>query len=86
MKKPELHKSQLTEIHKAEWFYILYEVDKYYLLSVLCGTIALFDRNVILDSKQTLEYKKFGLLYINALASKIRYSPNKYSKDHVIIK
>jgi len=78
--------TQLTEILNKDWTYKLYEVNGNYLLSVICGSVGLFDRNIVLNSDMTLDYKNNGIAVIDKMAEKIRYSPNDYEKEHVTIR
>ncbi|WP_319499665.1 hypothetical protein [uncultured Draconibacterium sp.] len=78
--------TQLTEVFNKDWTYKLYEVNGSYLLSVICGTVGLFDRNIVLSADLTLDYKNKGIAAIDKLAEKIRHSPNDYEKEHVTIR
>ena len=75
----------MKQILKKQWEYILYEDSEQLLLSVVCGTIAMFDRNIFLSENEIQQYKEKGVIYINLLAEQIRNDPNKYKDRHVII-
>lgn len=48
------------------------------LLSVVCGTVGLFETDVILDAEQRAAYETEGIAAIERLAQAISYSPRKY--------
>ena len=48
------------------------------VLSVSCGTIGVFEVEVILDPSQRAAYDARALPFLDRLAADIRYSPHKY--------
>jgi hypothetical protein len=48
------------------------------LLSVLCGSVGMFELDIILNQEETGEYNKEGETYIDQLAKQICYSPNDW--------
>jgi len=75
----------MKEIAKKNWTYILYESKGKLLFSVICGSVAMFDRNIYLGEDEIAEYnlKKEG--YLDALAEEIRSNPDNYLSRHVKI-
>jgi len=47
-------------------------------MTVICGTIGLYEIEHILTKEQLVKYKEKGKLFIDALANDISYAPNKY--------
>ncbi len=82
----KLWDSQLTEVLNKNWTYKLYEVNGNHLLSVVCGTVGIFDINIFLDSREYLEYKEKGEDIIDKLAEKIRCSPDDYRSKNITIR
>lgn len=76
----------LTEIARQEGKYTLFEVNGNFLLSVICGNVALFEINVILDSLTTAEYKEKGVTIIESLAEKISSAPYDYIDKNIEIR
>lgn len=68
----------MKELIKKDWDYILYEDNQKFILSVLAGTIALYNIDIILNEDESLKYQATGQSYIDQLASEIRSQPEKY--------
>ena len=75
----------MREILKSKWNYILYEVGSEFILSVMCGSVALYDRNIYLNEEEKKIYESKGQSYIEELANKIRNNPDDYLERHVKI-
>lgn len=71
-----------TVLQKA-WSYTLYRHEERLFLSVVCGSSALFDRNVELQAYEIAAFEKEGPASIDALAKEITYSPTAYSGRHI---
>lgn len=70
------------EIKRKDWYWILYRSDEGLLLSVLCGTIAMYDVTVRLsDDEETRYLADQG--FLDELAAEIRYSPDSYRERAV---
>lgn len=75
----------MKELLKSRWNYILYEKEDKLLLSVVCGTVGLFDRNIYLTEDEIKHYELDGEAYITKLAREINSDPSKYEPRHVKI-
>jgi hypothetical protein len=65
------------EIARKDWYYILYRSDEGLLLSVLCGTVGMYDVTVLLTAEEAARYRA-DERYLDELAGAIRYSPDSY--------
>jgi hypothetical protein len=74
---------KMKEILRSKWNYIIYEDNQKLLLSVVCCTVGLSDRNIYLIDTEIKNYKEKGEEYIKKLADKISNSPEKYTSRHV---
>ena len=69
----------MKEIAKKHWDYIFFQDDEgAYILSVVCGTSAMYMVKIKLDDSETTQYEIEGLKFIDELAGKIRFSPDSY--------
>ncbi len=82
----KLWEYQLTEVEKSPWNYVLYEANGNLLLSVLSGSVGLFDVNILLHDQQQQAYKTEGSSLIEAIAKEIRENPNKFAEQHIEIR
>jgi hypothetical protein len=48
------------------------------VLSVLCGSVGLFEIDIVLNHEETEQYNKNGETSIDQLAGRIRYNPNDW--------
>lgn len=75
----------MKQILEERWNYILIDDNGKLLLSVICGTVGLYDTNVYLNESELADYYREGEKYIKELAARIRYSPKSYNDRHVKI-
>lgn len=75
----------MKELLNSRWNFILYEKEEKLLLSVVCGSVGLFDRNIYLTEEEESHFKLDGVSYIEKLAKDIRTDPSKYEIRHVKI-
>ena len=85
MAETEVYRHQLKAIHTEDWFYTLYAYNEHLILSVLCGSVGLYETNVYLPWDIQEAYQEKGLRVLTALAEKIRQSPNSYNMRRVQI-
>ncbi|MDQ3635091.1 MAG: hypothetical protein M3405_11375 [Acidobacteriota bacterium] len=76
----------MKEIIKKNWEYTLYQSDdNKLLLSVLCGTVALYDLVIQLNEEEKAKFEKDETEYLNNLAEDIRTNTSKYENRQVAI-
>lgn len=68
-------------IFNERWNYQLIKNNDKYVLSVMCGTVALYEIEVELSDEQIQEYTKKGKEYIEVLVGTIRSNPSEYIKN-----
>ena len=68
-------------IKQKSWSWTLYQHNDEYILSVLCGTVAMYGREIILNASETAEYLQHG---IDEIVKKITYEPSKYKSRQII--
>lgn len=68
-----------TLLAESDWDWMLFrDAADDLVLSVVCGTIGVFEVEVILDPSQRAAYDAEGTPFLDRLAADIRYSPRKY--------
>jgi uncharacterized protein YhaN len=76
----------MEEIVKKDWKYVLYRTEQnQLLLSVVCGSVALYDLNFILNSEEKELFRKEGVKFLDELAEKVSYSPQLFEERKVEI-
>jgi hypothetical protein len=70
---------------KKPWSYILYRIDGKYVLSVVCGTVALFDRNIPLNPEEVAQALESSES-LDALAAEIFNGGDEYRLRHINIR
>lgn len=73
----------MKEILRSQWEYMLCEKDSDLIFSVVCGTIGIYQINIILNPEEIENYIQKGEVYLKELAEKIRYSPKSYNARHI---
>jgi hypothetical protein len=74
----------LIKLAEKRWTYTLYRSDHSYVLSVVCGSVGLFELNIPLsdaDGTKALEDKGF----LEQLVAEIADDPKKYSSQSISI-
>jgi hypothetical protein len=82
----EINYNKLTKIQENPWDYILYKFSNGYILSVVCGSVGLYDTNILLENDQIENFKIQGKKMLIELAEKIRSNPEKYSSTNIRLK
>ena len=72
----------VVKIGKAAWDYTLYNTDHGYVLSVLCGTVGMYELNIPLTAAEVEKYLH-GNGVIDDLANLIRSQPHAYADRSV---
>ena len=73
----------MKELLNSRWNYVLYETEGKLLLSVVCGTVGMFDRNIFLTDIERESFNLEGESYIEKFANEIRNDPSKHESRHV---
>lgn len=67
-------------IINERWNYQLIKNEEKYILSVMCGTVGLYEIEIELTSNQIKEFNEQGKEYIEKLVGIIRLNPSDYIK------
>jgi len=70
------------EIARKDWYWILYRSGERLLLSVLCGTVGMYDLTLRLSDEEEARYRS-DPGYLDELAAAVRYSPDSYRERSV---
>ena len=74
----------MKEIEREIYSWVLYETPEgTMLLSVLCGSSALYETNVILDFEEKEQYMVAGRVYLEGLAQQIRTNVAAFRHRHI---
>lgn len=73
----------MKEVINKNWDYILYEDNGEYIISVLCGSIGIFEINIQLNSEEKEWFLKRGAEYTDELAKQIQFSPQLYNNRKI---
>lgn len=75
----------MNEIERQSNAWVLYELDEPYrlVLSVLCGSVALYQLNIELTPEEREEYMVAGTVSVEVIADKVRSCPNRYKSRHI---
>jgi len=69
----------MKNIFIKQWNYSLYEDKKgEIILSVLCGTVGLFEREIVLSEDEINSFNAIGELFLDELANDVRNNYDKY--------
>ncbi|MFN8073191.1 MAG: hypothetical protein U0R66_15500 [Mycobacterium sp.] len=61
-------------LHDEAWSWTLEEIDEGLVLTVLCGTVGLYERAVLLEPDEVAAWQRDGPAGLEPLAEAIRYN------------
>lgn len=70
-------------ISEEAWAWTLYQSPNSYYLTVVCGGVGIFNRDLELTKDEIIEFEIKGIPYIKFLASQVRQAPHLYEKRHL---
>ena len=74
----------METIIQKQWDYTFSKKDDgQLLLSVVCGSVGLFEVDIVLNQEETDQYNELGEVYIDELAKQIRHNPNDWSSRKI---
>lgn len=62
------------KLHEEPWSWTLEEIDEGLLLTVLCGTVGLYEKAVLLEPDEIAAWNQHGPAGLEPLAEAIRYN------------
>lgn len=62
------------KLHEEPWSWTLEEIDEGLLLTVLCGTVGLYEKAVLLEPDEIAAWSQHGPAGLEPLAEAIRYN------------
>ncbi|KOY86394.1 hypothetical protein AD998_09775 [bacterium 336/3] len=68
----------MQKITEKYYDYILYKDNEDYIFSVVCGTIAVFDVTIKLNTQEQKEYQQKGEAFLDTFSSTIRSNPEGF--------
>ena len=66
--------SARRELHQEPWSWTLEQVDEGLLLTVLCGTVGVYEKAVLLEPDEVAAWQQDGPAGLEPLAEAIRYN------------
>lgn len=73
----------MEEVSGKHWDHILYRDGDSLILSVVCGTVGIFEVNIKLDDNEAGHYAEQGEAYLAMLAQSVRNNPNAYASRRI---
>lgn len=74
----------LRQVVTKAWSYTLYETDGQYVLSVLCGSAAMYELNIPLEPDDVARVTSDGA-FLDSLATEIRDNPHRFAARSIKI-
>lgn len=75
----------MREIERSDLQWSLYETESGALvLSVLCGTVAIYTIDIVLVAHERESYESEGRLYIDRLAGHVVSDPEGFGERHLV--
>lgn len=75
----------MKEILKKNWDYTLYSSEDTLIMSVLCGSVALYTLNIELNELEKKKFNRSGESFINDFAKDVRETPSIFMSRHIDI-
>jgi hypothetical protein len=71
--------AHMNEISRSRMSWVFYKDNDEYILSVVCGTVGIFETVVKLSASEVSSYTEKGDDFIDNLAAQIRFKPENYA-------
>jgi hypothetical protein len=68
---------------QKEWFYTLELLSEQYILSIVCGSIGIYDVKIQLNSEEIKQFNDKGEVFIEQLAEAVRFSPTLFKTRYL---
>lgn len=65
------------------WDWMLLREDARYFLSVVCGSVGIYERNLELDPQEVEQYQRQGNSFLKELARQVAYQPQNFKARHL---
>ena len=70
-------------VDEATWSWMLLAEGEEHVLSVICGTVAVYEIEFALDAEELAAYRRQGRPYIEKLADRVIISPSTFKARHI---
>lgn len=70
-------------LSESNWNWMLYKSDESFILSVLCGSVGMFTREIVLSIDEVSEYLEHSDKAIEKVAQSVRSNPEKYQSRQI---
>lgn len=70
-------------ILESNWSWMLFEEESDFYLSVVCGSSAIFTRELRLSEEEVLAFRNNGESALDDIASAVRYRPQHFDDRHI---
>ena len=73
----------MKEIDSSRMLWTLYQDQEEYYLSVICGSVAIFETSIRLSKSEYVQYSQQGSDILDRISSKVRNSPKDYQSVNI---
>ncbi len=70
-------------VSEETWSWMLFHNSDSYYLSVVCGSVGIFTRDIELTKSEIVKFESEGLSYVKSLASQISQNPSIFENRHL---
>jgi hypothetical protein len=70
-------------ISEEAWAWMLFHDSSFYYLSIACGSVGIFTRDIELTKNEIIKFENEGISYIKSLASQVTENPSLFEKRHL---
>ena len=65
-------------LEQEKWSWSLYKQDDELILSVVCGSVGIYEQAMALNKQEIMAYKSGGSSYLSELANRVRSAPDSF--------
>lgn len=76
-------KNTIKVVAEASWCWMLFQDNEDFILSVLCGSVGIYTRDILLSEAEVASYHQDGITAIEKLAEQVRNHPEAYQPRHL---
>ena len=71
-------------VAERNWSWMLFEDEGIFILSVICGGVGIYTREIQLSANELAEYRAKGEKFLDVIARDISYAQSKYTARQIV--
>ena len=84
LENDQIRRDQLNLLFSKNWEYRLFEVNGYYIISIIQGTVGIYEISTILSEQECELYEQIGNEYLETIYKELKCDSTGFDSRHII--